>query len=55
MVLLPRTPSLLTTPECKDNTTKCYDTYDLSNPAYTDVSTDDVYGRAWFWMLCNEP
>ncbi|KAJ5191835.1 Peptidase S28 [Penicillium cinerascens] len=36
-------------------TTACYDTYNASNPMYTDHSTGNTMDRQWQWLLCNEP
>ncbi|KAJ9157854.1 putative Serine peptidase [Pleurostoma richardsiae] len=33
----------------------CFDTYNASNPFYTDLSLDNAAGRQWMWYLCNEP
>ncbi|EFQ31491.1 serine carboxypeptidase S28 [Colletotrichum graminicola] len=33
----------------------CWDTYNASSPGYTDWSAANVFGRTWYWMLCNEP
>ncbi|KAK1589929.1 serine carboxypeptidase S28 [Colletotrichum navitas] len=33
----------------------CWDTYNATSPAYTDWTAGNNFGRAWYWMLCNEP
>ena len=33
----------------------CFDTYNTSNPFYTDVSVANTIYRQWTWFLCNEP
>ncbi|KAJ5103846.1 hypothetical protein N7532_004375 [Penicillium argentinense] len=37
------------------NTTACYDTYNTSNPMFTDISVNNTIDRQWQWILCNEP
>jgi hypothetical protein len=34
---------------------RCFDTYNASNPMYTDLTVGNPYDRQWTWMLCNEP
>lgn len=34
---------------------ECLDTYNASNPMYTDISINNSFDRQWTWMLCNEP
>jgi len=49
-----RCPSATNIPSQK----KCLhylDTYDASNPAFTDLSVMNYDLRQWYWMLCNEP
>jgi hypothetical protein len=33
----------------------CFDTYNASNPMFTDTSLSNTVDRQWEWMLCNEP
>ena len=33
----------------------CFDTYNVSNPLFTDTSLSNTADRQWEWMLCNEP
>lgn len=33
----------------------CFDSYNASNPIYTDISLSNVADRQWEWFLCNEP
>lgn len=33
----------------------CFDTYNASNPLFTDTSLSNTDDRQWNWMLCNEP
>jgi hypothetical protein len=35
--------------------TECYNTYNASNPIFTDTSLSNTLDRQWQWMLCNEP
>ena len=35
--------------------TDCLDTYNASNPLFTDVSLSNTADRQWVWMTCNEP
>jgi hypothetical protein len=35
--------------------TECYNTYNASNPLFTDTSLSNTIDRQWNWMLCNEP
>ncbi|KAH7317866.1 peptidase S28 [Rhexocercosporidium sp. MPI-PUGE-AT-0058] len=35
--------------------TKCMDSYDPTNPVYTNHTVDNVVNLQWIWMLCNEP
>lgn len=35
--------------------TECFDTYNKSNPMFTDVTLSNQVSRQWQWMLCNEP
>jgi hypothetical protein len=35
--------------------TECFDSYNASNPIYTDTSVDNAIDRQWMWLLCNEP
>lgn len=37
-----------------DNT-YCFDTYDPTNPMFTDTSESNTFDRQWEWMICNEP
>jgi hypothetical protein len=37
------------------NNTFCFDTYNASNPLFTDTSLSNVIDRQWVWMTCNEP
>jgi hypothetical protein len=34
---------------------RCFNTYNASNPLFTDLSVANPYDRQWQWMLCNEP
>lgn len=34
---------------------ECFETYNATNPMYTDVSLSNTVDRQWEWMLCNEP
>jgi hypothetical protein len=34
---------------------ECYDSYNASNPVFTDMSLASTLDRQWQWMLCNEP
>ncbi|THZ17139.1 serine carboxypeptidase [Aureobasidium pullulans] len=34
---------------------KCFDTYDVTSPMYTDTSLSNAFDRQWVWMTCNEP
>lgn len=36
-------------------TTGCFDTYNASNPLFTDRSLSNTADRQWVWMTCNEP
>lgn len=38
-----------------DLSLECLDTYNASNPIFTDVSINNTVDRQWTWMLCNEP
>lgn len=38
-----------------DYDTGCLDTYNVSNPMYTDTSLSNTIDRQWVWMTCNEP
>ena len=38
-----------------DQKLECLDTYNLTNPMYTDLSVNNIVDRQWTWMLCNEP
>ena len=38
----------------KDNT-ECFDSYNASNPLYTDLSVNNAADRQWEWFLCNQP
>jgi len=29
--------------------------HNLSNPAFTDWSSDNTFYRPWFWTLCDAP
>ncbi len=31
----------------------CFDTYNVSNPLYADLSVDNTYDRQWDWFLCS--
>jgi hypothetical protein len=31
----------------------CFDTYNASNPLYSDLSVDNTYDRQWDWFLCS--
>ena len=33
----------------------CLNTYNASNPMYTDTSLSNTVDRQWVWMTCNEP
>ena len=33
----------------------CFDTYNASNPMFTDVTLANTIDRQWQWFLCNEP
>ena len=33
----------------------CLDTYNASNPIFTDISLSNTVDRQWEWFLCNEP
>jgi hypothetical protein len=35
--------------------TECFDTYNKSNPIFTDTSLSNTADRQWVWMTCNEP
>ncbi|KAJ2891203.1 putative serine peptidase [Zalerion maritima] len=35
--------------------TLCFDTHNETSPIYTDLSTDNLMWRPWWWMCCNEP
>ncbi|EFX01073.1 serine-type peptidase [Grosmannia clavigera kw1407] len=35
--------------------TVCFETYNGSNPVFTDTRVDNPVGRQWTWILCNEP
>jgi hypothetical protein len=35
--------------------TDCLDTYNASNPMFTDTSLSNTLDRQWVWMTCNEP
>lgn len=35
--------------------TDCLDTYNTSNPMFTDTSLSNTLDRQWVWMTCNEP
>ena len=35
--------------------TECFDTYNESNPIFTDTTLSNTADRQWVWMLCNEP
>jgi len=35
--------------------TECLNTYNASNPLFTDSSLANTNNRQWNWMLCNEP
>lgn len=37
------------------NNTACLDTYNASNPMFTDTSLSNTVDRQWVWMTCNEP
>lgn len=38
---------------------KCFDTYNASSPAFTDLSpqgaVNQQLGRQWSWIQCNQP
>ena len=38
-----------------DQALGCLDTYNATNPIYTNISIDNPVDRQWTWMLCNEP
>lgn len=54
---LPGTCASFGYPEWQDkNNVDCFDSYNASNPFYTDWSANpDAIYRAWFWMTCNQP
>ncbi|KAK0721033.1 serine carboxypeptidase S28 [Lasiosphaeris hirsuta] len=33
----------------------CFESYDTSNPFFSDKAVNNTGNRQWFWMLCNEP
>lgn len=33
----------------------CFDTYNASNPMFTDTTLSNTVYRQWVWMTCNEP
>lgn len=35
--------------------TECFDTYNKSNPFFTDTSLSNTANRQYQWLLCNEP
>ena len=35
--------------------TECFDTYNKSNPIFTDTTLSNIANRQWIWMTCNEP
>ena len=39
---------------CPDSGGSCYSTYDYTSGQYTDLTTDDLWGRQWTWLLCNQ-
>ncbi|KAI9742271.1 MAG: hypothetical protein M1818_004171 [Claussenomyces sp. TS43310] len=38
-----------------DYNVACFDTYNVSNPLYTNYTVRNPFDRQWNWMLCNEP
>lgn len=36
-------------------TTACFDTFNASNPFFTDQTVGNTINRQWNWFLCNEP
>lgn len=38
-----------------ENTVACYDTYNASNPFFSDTSPSNSFDRTWWWFCCNEP
>jgi hypothetical protein len=34
---------------------QCFNTYNTSNPLYTDLTVGNPFDRQWTWFLCNEP
>ena len=34
---------------------ECFNTYNKSNPIFTDMSLSNTADRQWVWMTCNEP
>ena len=35
--------------------TECFDTYNASNPLFTDRTLANTIDRQWVWMTCNQP
>ncbi|KAF2102204.1 serine carboxypeptidase [Rhizodiscina lignyota] len=35
--------------------TECFNTYNKSNPIFTDITPSNTADRQWVWMTCNEP
>jgi hypothetical protein len=33
----------------------CFDTYNASNPIFTDLTVGNAANRQWQWLLCHEP
>ncbi|KAJ2979767.1 hypothetical protein NQ176_g3048 [Zarea fungicola] len=40
---------------CPDHGTFCYNTHDSNSEVFTNTAVDNPWGRAWLWLLCNEP
>ncbi|KAL8289556.1 hypothetical protein RB601_005461 [Gaeumannomyces tritici] len=38
-----------------NNPVACYNTFNLTDPSFTDLSLSAPINRAWWWMTCNEP